>query len=59
MANPEPTDSIQMQGYPFRRVDIGEYRIVYRIEDDCLNVACVGKRNDDEVYRILKRKLKT
>jgi mRNA interferase RelE/StbE len=58
MANPELPDSIHMQGYPFKRVDIGEYRIVYRVEGDCLKVACIGKRNDDEVYRILKRKLR-
>jgi len=58
MANPEPPDSIHMEGYPFKRVDIGEYRIVYRVEGDCVNVACIGKRNDDEVYKLLKRKLK-
>ncbi len=57
MANPEPPDSIHMQGYPFKRVDIGEYRIVYRVEGDCVNVACIGKRNDDEVYKQLKWKL--
>jgi mRNA interferase RelE/StbE len=45
-----------LQGYSFLRVDIGEYRVVYRVENDCLMVACVGKRNDDEVYRLLKRK---
>jgi mRNA interferase RelE/StbE len=58
MTNPELPDSIHMKGYPFKRVDIGEYRIVYRVEGDCLKVACIGKRNDDDVYRILKRKMK-
>ena len=54
MDHPEPPDSIQMKGYVYRRADVGEYRIVYHVENDCLNVACVGKRNDDDVYRHLK-----
>ena len=51
MEDPEPTDSSPLIGYPYRRADIGEYRIVYRVEEDCLKVALIGKRNDDEVYR--------
>jgi len=54
LEDPEPTESSQLIGYPYRRADIGEYRIVYRVEEDCLKVALVGKRNDDEVYRQLK-----
>ena len=54
MEDPEPPDSSPLIGYPYRRADIGEYRIVYRVEEDCLKVALVGKRNDDEVYRQLK-----
>lgn len=53
---PDAPDSIQMHGYPYRRADIGEYRIVYRVESDTLKVACVGKRNDDEVYKLLRSK---
>ena len=56
MADPEPGDSIQMMGYPYRRADIGEYRIVYRVHSDCLKVSIIGKRNDSEVYEQLKRK---
>lgn len=54
MEDPEPADSSPLVGYPYRRADIGEYRIVYRVEQDCLKVALIGKRNDDEVYRQLK-----
>jgi mRNA interferase RelE/StbE len=54
MEDPEPTDSSPLVGYPYRRADVGEYRIVYRVEEDCLKVALIGKRNDDEVYRQLK-----
>lgn len=55
MENPELHDSKELIGYPFRRADIGEYRIVYRVEDDILKVALIGKRNDDNVYRQLKQ----
>ena len=52
---PEPQDSSPLAGYPYRRVDIGEYHIVYRVEGDILRVPLVGKRNDDEIYRDLRR----
>jgi len=35
------------------RVDQGEYRIIYEITDDTIEVFRVGKRNDDEVYENL------
>lgn len=55
MENPEPHDSKELVGHPFRRADVGEYRIVYRVEDDILKVALIGKRNDGDVYKRLKR----
>ena len=52
---PRPEDSKQLIGYPgYRRVDIGEFRIIYRIERDVVKIAVAGKRNDDEVYRKFK-----
>jgi mRNA interferase RelE/StbE len=54
MEDPESPDSAPLVGYPYRRADIGEYRIVYRSEGDCLKGVLIGKRNDDEVYRQLK-----
>ena len=59
--NPYPQDSKKLQGYEnYNRVDIGEYRIIYRYEtkQDKVTVILVGKRNDDAVYRIAKRILK-
>ena len=53
---PTPTDSIQMQGRRYRRVDQGEYRIVYFFDDDTVTIVIVGKRNDDEVYTRAERK---
>lgn len=55
--NPLPHDAKQLAGYPeYQRVDIGEFRIIYRIENDILKIAVIGKRNDDEVYKKFTRK---
>ena len=55
MDDPKPGDSKPLHGHPFWRADIGEYRIVYRVEHSTLKVTIVDKRNDDEVYKKLKR----
>lgn len=50
--NPTLHESEQLTGYPeYLRVDIGEYRIVYRFDKETVYIAVVGKRNDDEVYK--------
>lgn len=54
--NPKPQDCKQLKGYPGGyRVDQGEYRILYTIDDELLMVDIfrIGKRNDGEVYRNL------
>ena len=56
MENPEPQDSKALAGFEYRRADIGEYRIVYRFDRDFLFVAVIAKRNDSEVYKLLKHK---
>lgn len=55
--NPQPHDSIQVKGFPrFRRTSIGEYRIIYHVKESIiLVIVLVGRRNDDDVYRQLKR----
>ncbi len=54
--NPKPHDSKQLVGYPeYQRVDIGEYRIIYRVDSDVIRIATIGKRNDDEVYKRFKK----
>lgn len=55
LRNPHPQDSIQLSGYPYHRTDIGEYRIVYIVQEDTLRIILVGKRNGDEVYAQLRR----
>ncbi|GBF81628.1 type II toxin-antitoxin system RelE family toxin [Aphanothece sacrum] len=52
--NSFPQDCKKLQGYERGyRVDQGEYRILYMVEDDKIRVFKIGKRNDDEVYRNL------
>lgn len=55
---PFPNDSEMLQGYKdLRRIDCGEFRVVYRYEEqrDSVVIVLVGKRNDDEAYKRLKR----
>jgi len=53
--DPNPHDSKQLIGSPeYKRVDIGEFRIIYRVEDDFVKIAAAGKRNDQAVYRKFK-----
>ncbi len=53
-ANQASVLSEQLQGFSaLYRINSGEYRIIYRIEDNhcILVILWVGKRNDDEVYK--------
>jgi len=56
LQNPDPQDSSALIGYPYRRVDIGESRIIYNVDGDVLHVFLIGKRNDDEIYSTLRRR---
>lgn len=54
--DPRPSDSKKLEGSVYR-VTVGEYRIVYEIDDEAsrVTVFLVAKRGDDEVYRRLTR----
>ncbi len=56
--DPHPNDHKSLKDSPegYLRVDSGEFRIIYRIEDDTVIVATIGKRNDDEVYKRFGRR---
>jgi mRNA interferase RelE/StbE len=57
-SEPFPSDSKALHGHEgLFRIDSGEYRIVYAVMEDAVQIILVGKRNDDEVYRQLSRKL--
>jgi len=53
--NPLPSDSTQLKGSDYFRVDIGEYRIIYALREDIIVIPLIGKRNDGEVYKRFKR----
>jgi mRNA interferase RelE/StbE len=55
--NPTPLNSRQLSGEdpPLYRVRIGDYRILYHIEDDVLVVLVVHVGHHKDVYRFLKR----
>ena len=55
--DPNPPDSKPLKGFPYWRADSGEYRIIYHYDDTTLFLYAVGKRNDDEVYRQLGRRV--
>ena len=59
LADPTPADSQQLKGFEdLRRTDLGEYRIVYRFDENTVAVSLVGKRNDDEIYKRLRNLLR-
>jgi mRNA interferase RelE/StbE len=54
--SPQPQDCKALKGYEGGyRVDQGEYRILYTIDEETklVDVFRVGKRNDGEVYKNL------
>ena len=53
--NPFPHDSKHLKGMDWYRVDVGEYRIIYAVRGNVLDVPIIGKRNDGDVYKRLKR----
>ena len=57
--DPRPHNSRPLKGKAaaYLRAAVGEYRIIYRIEGDTLKVTLAGKRNDQDIYRRLARKL--
>ena len=53
--DPYPHDAKKLTGYPYHRIDAGEFRIIYDIEsEETVRIIIVGKRNDDEVYKRLR-----
>lgn len=59
-ANGHLNDSKQLKGnlVDYYRTDIGEFRIIYKIEGDKLLIPLIGKRNDGEIYKLMERKPK-
>jgi mRNA interferase RelE/StbE len=58
--DPYPNDSILMKNAEdYHRADIGEYRIIYRVEaKKDLQVKIVAQRNDSKAYKLFDRATK-
>jgi mRNA interferase RelE/StbE len=56
LKDPRPHYAQQLQGSTYWRIAVGEYRVIYRADDESVYVVVFGKRNDDEIYKALKRK---
>ncbi len=58
MSDPHSNDSKTVRSHPpYMRADIGEYRLIYKTQDDqqLLLIAIIGKRNDDHDYKLFQR----
>lgn len=54
--NKTQTDVAYLKGHaPYKRATSGEYRIIFYIKDETVFVDFIGKRNDSEIYKKLKR----
>lgn len=55
--NPYPNDSKKLQGKfnKYHRITAGEYRIIYKCDKETIFIVLIGKRNDDDVYKMLVR----
>jgi len=57
--DPQALPTEALKGYsPLRRLRAGEYRIIYVVDGQILQVRVIGKRNDDEIYKALERGFK-
>lgn len=55
LSDPHPNYAKPLQNSPYWRIAVGEYRVIYRADDDTVYVVAFGNRNDDAVYRSLAR----
>ena len=55
-ADPTALPSEALRGYaPMRRLKSGEFRIIFAVEADVVQIRLIGKRKDDEIYKALER----
>jgi len=56
LKEPHPHYAKPLKGSPYWRITVGEYRVIYRADEEAIYVSAFGKRNDDAVYRVVERK---
>lgn len=50
-SNPRPVTARSLTGFPYLRLRVGDYRIIYRVDDDRLMVVIITIGHRREVYR--------
>ncbi|MEO1530316.1 MAG: type II toxin-antitoxin system RelE/ParE family toxin [Planctomycetota bacterium] len=55
LKEPFPHYSKPLKGSSYHRLAVGEYRIVYLVDDSVIRVMAIGRRNDAAAYQLLKR----
>jgi len=53
--NPTAQDVKKLKGYSYSRCSCGEFRIIFEVQLNTIDVILVEKRNDDRVYKKLNR----
>ena len=48
---PRPQGCVKLTGSPYWRIRVGQYRVIYEIEDDRLVVVIIRVRHRREAYR--------
>lgn len=54
LVDPAPHYSKRLQNSVYSRIAVGEYRVIYRANDEAIAVLTFGKRNDGAVYQWLE-----
>jgi mRNA interferase RelE/StbE len=55
-ADPAGLPTELLRGYaPMRRLKAGEFRVVFVADSSSVQIRLIGKRNDDQVYKMLSR----
>ena len=54
LADPAPHYSKPLEGSGYGRIVLGEYRVIYRFDEEFVHVAVASKRNDGEVYKLMQ-----
>jgi mRNA interferase RelE/StbE len=57
LADPAPHYSKSLEGSAYRRIAVGEYRVIYRSDEEFVYIVVAGKRNDGDVYKLMQRKM--
>jgi mRNA interferase RelE/StbE len=54
--DPRPAASTELKAHKgFLRMRVGDFRVIYRVAPELIEVVLIDKRSDDEVYKHLER----